>query len=190
MARSLRYSVFRRTPGRLFPVGPHAGVGRASCADQVPTPPTATASATQKNPPEVDDAIKRFQMRDFDGALKLLQEAVKKHSDLPPAQFIMAQLFAAVNQAGGMRVSLEKAVMSNPDDPQAYAALGDIALQEHRITEAALLYGKANELLKAVPKDTKRKDLVALEPRCISGLAAVAEARENWRRRRNNWKRW
>ena len=56
--------------------------------------------------------------------------------------------------------------------------LGNVALQERRVTDADLLYQKATELLKSFTSSPKRKEI--LEPQTISGLAAVAEAREQW----------
>ena len=138
---------------------------------------TAPAEATLQSP-EIKEAIDKFKTRDFDGALKLLQQAVKKNPDLPPAEVIMAQLFSQANIPGAVRSYLEKAVVESSNDPEAYVIMGDIALREHRITEAEMLYQKAQSLMAKFNESEKRKDL--LEPQILSGLAAVDEARENW----------
>jgi len=157
------------------------GVAAATHLQAEPIPagdipePTGT---TDQQIPEVVDAVTAFKDRDFDGALKLLKEAVKKHADLPPAQVIMAQLFSQVRQAAGMRSSLERAVIDAPDDPEAYVILGDFALRGRRVTEADLLYAKAAALTKGFTGSAKRKKI--LEPRIYGGLAAVAEARQDW----------
>ena len=89
----------------------------------------------------------------------------------------MAQLFAQANQAYLMRMALEKAIVSTPDDPEAYVIMGDIALQERRVTEAALLFEKAQKLLVAFQSAERKK---IMEPQILSGLASVTEAREKW----------
>jgi tetratricopeptide (TPR) repeat protein len=128
--------------------------------------------------PEVKDAVERFKVQDFAGALKLLEAAVKKHADLPPAQIIMAQLFAQASLPGGVRNALERAVIDAPGDPEAYVILGDIAVSEARVTEADLLYTKSSSLLAAFKGSEKRKGL--LQPRVLNGQARVAEARADW----------
>jgi cellulose synthase operon protein C len=128
--------------------------------------------------PEVTDAMARFKEGKFDEAVKLLQEATKKDSDMPPAQVIMAQWFAQVNIPARMRDAFEQAVMEDPADPEAYVIMGDLALRERRVAEAEMLYQKSAELVAKFDKSPKRKDL--LQPRIFSGLTTVAEARRNW----------
>jgi tetratricopeptide (TPR) repeat protein len=138
----------------------------------------APSASTTTHSQEVGDAIARFKDRDFDGALKLLKEAAKKDSNLPPAQMIMVELFAQANLPMGVRNALDRATFDSPDDPEAYIVMGDFALRERRITEAALLYQKARELASKFNKSRKRKEL--LEPRVLSGLATIEEIHENW----------
>jgi len=127
---------------------------------------------------EVEDAVALFNQRDLDGALERLEAAAKKHPDLPPAPVMMAQLFARANVAAGVRHWLERAVTDVPNDPEAYAILGNFALNEGRITEAQLLFTKAESLLANFKGSTKRKE--ALLPRVHAGLASVAEYRRDW----------
>jgi tetratricopeptide (TPR) repeat protein len=138
----------------------------------------AKASVDVKNQ-EISDAVARFKDRDFDGALKLLKEAVKKNADLPPAQVILAQLFSQANIPMGVRNALEQAVIESPDDPETYVIMADIALRERQVTVASLLYAKAASLVEKFDKSTKRKGL--LQPRVYSGLASVSEARDDFR---------
>jgi tetratricopeptide (TPR) repeat protein len=145
-----------------------------------PVPPKAeTAPATMATIPEVEEAAKEFQKRNFDGALTLLQKAVKDHVDLPPAHVIMFQWFAQSNQGPLAQMALERAVMGDPKDPEAFVIMGKIALQERRITAAELLFLKAQQLLGTFDKSLKRKEI--LEPQTISGLASVDQAREKWK---------
>ena len=65
-----------------------------------------------------------------------------------------------------------------PRNPQAYVILGSLAQENRRFTEADLLFAKANDLLATSTVNAKRKQ--AMEPQALSGLAWVAEAREDW----------
>ncbi len=141
--------------------------------------PAGTAKPAAAQNPEIAAAIARFQARDVEGALKLLAEAAKKDPDMPPAQVILAQLFSRSNLAAGTRACLEKATFETPDDPEAYLYLGDMAVREGRITEAGLLFEKADSLLNRFTKSAKRKK--AMRPMVCGGLASVAEAHGDWR---------
>ena len=148
-------------------------------AEPIPIDPAPTTTEnTGTKIPEVADAIAAFKDRDFEGALKLLQEACKKNPDLPPAQIIMAQLFSRAKQANGVRQALERAVIAHPNDPQAYILLGEVALRSGRVTEADLLFLKAASLMKGFTESAERKKI--LEPGVYAGLASVAEARADW----------
>jgi tetratricopeptide (TPR) repeat protein len=169
----------------LFALGISAALSVAGMAEPVPTTSASdTAAAPQATTPppqqipEVKQAIELFQKRDFDGALKSLETAAKGHSELPPAQVMMFQLFVAAQQPFNARMALEKAVVSNPDDPESFAILGSVAMQDRRVTDAELLYLKSKDVLASFKGSDARKKI--LEPQILSGLAAVAEARENW----------
>ncbi len=155
-----------------------AGAVSRSAAEPISGGDVAGSSPAANQSQEVTDAVAKFKQRDFDGALKLLKEAVKKNADLPPAQVIMAQLFSQANIPQGVRNALEQATNESPDDPEAYAIMGDIALRERRVTEADLLYQKAGSLVDKLAKSAKRKEM--LQPRILGGEAAVSEARQDW----------
>jgi len=138
----------------------------------------AKATDLESQPQEIKDALDRFNARDFDGALKSLQEAVKQNADFPPAQVIMAQLFAQSNIPVLARNALEQAVVESPDDPEAYLFMGEMALRERRIAEAELIFRKAESLLANFTKSEKRKKI--LQSNLYSGLAQVSESRMEW----------
>jgi Tfp pilus assembly protein PilF len=132
--------------------------------------------AADEKIPEVADAKARFMKLDFSGALDLLREAVKKNPDrLPPPQVIMFMWFGQANQGAAALASLERAVVEEPDDPQAYMILANIELQGGRVTAAGLLFEKAEALMGPFTKSPTRKK--NLEPGIYAGLAAVAESR-------------
>jgi tetratricopeptide (TPR) repeat protein len=73
---------------------------------------------------------------------------------------------------------LEQAVVDAPNDPEPYLIKGDLAFRDHRLTEARMLYQKAEELIANFSSSAKRKDL--MQPRILSGLSSIDEAQENW----------
>jgi tetratricopeptide (TPR) repeat protein len=142
--------------------------------DDLSTPPAASQEKIQ----EVVDAVELFRKQDVNGALAKLREAAQKYSKLPPAQVMLAQMYAQANQALGVRAALERAVMEDPQDPEAYVIIAGLDLQAGLVTEANLLFTKADELLKTFAKSPERKE--ALAPRVANGLSRVAEARRDW----------
>jgi tetratricopeptide (TPR) repeat protein len=153
----------------------------AKGADALPKTDTPAQS------PEITEALNLFRQRDAEGALKQLKKAVAQDPELPPASVILAQFFAAANMATGMRNALEQAVKDNPDDPQAYMVFADIAMRDRRLTEAQLLYEKANSLM---PKFNVAKRKKVLEPQVLAGLAMTSEARDDWAAARHYVEKW
>ena len=86
--------------------------------------------------PEQADAETRFNQHDFDGALKRLKDYVAKTPDAPPAEVLLARMFAQAGVAAGVRNSLEKAIVEAPTDPQAYVEMADLLLREGWTTAA------------------------------------------------------
>ncbi len=144
-------------------------------------PPGGAGDTTEKPKPqmrEIEDAIGFFQKGDINSAEKSLNEACKKNPDLPPAEILMAQMWAQAKQGQAMLLYLEKAVQNNPDDPEAYLQLGEISANQRRVAEADLCFIKAASLMKNFNKSAERKN--KLMPRIYSDLAAIAEMREDW----------
>ncbi|MFZ5833085.1 MAG: tetratricopeptide repeat protein [Planctomycetota bacterium] len=155
----------------------------APAAAAAPAAPTAPTAAIEEVP-EVKKAVELFQSRDFEGARKQLEAAVKSRPELPPAEILLTQLFA---QAGNLsanerqarvQIALEQAAHRHPTDPEAFVILGDLALRGQRVAEASLLYEKASELLEGFKGSPQRREKIA--PRVLAGQAAVEEARGEW----------
>ena len=91
-----------------------------SLAEPIADTASATSTAASASSPEMTEAFNRFNARYFEGALKLLREAAKKNPDLPPAQVMMARLFAQAKAFPMARNALEQAVVEDPNDPDAY----------------------------------------------------------------------
>jgi Tfp pilus assembly protein PilF len=147
-------------------------------AEQIPGTGSQGDAKAAAQTPEEADAIARFKQGDFDGALKRLKEVAKKNPDSPPAQVLLAQLFAQAGLATGVQKSLEQATFEEPTDPEAYIEMGNVLVRDGWVTAAELLYRRGGNLLLKFDKSAKRKE--SLMAQTYSGLSLVAEARGDW----------
>jgi tetratricopeptide (TPR) repeat protein len=136
------------------------------------------AASGEKKYPEIEEARKKLAQQDVDGALEALNAAAKAHPDLASGRVQLAHAYFAINRARDARLQLEKAVMDNPDDADAYLAMADLALRDGQWTVAALLSDKSLALAQAFKGDAeKKKDLLK---RAYSGAAYAAQSHERW----------
>ncbi len=160
------------------------------------TPPPAKAGLTQQPPAtssatidEIEKAGKAVQGGKIDEALKLLQDAVRKHPTLPPAKLMLARLLFNTRELHAQgRAYLEQAAAEQPDHPFVYLSNGDVALNEGRITDALLSCQRALELATAerwTPEQRK-----AYLSQAHKGLATVCEARRDWAGARTHLTAW
>jgi tetratricopeptide (TPR) repeat protein len=124
------------------------------------------------------DAITRIQLGKVSEAYEFCKDARKALVSLPPAEVIMARLFAAFQSPTQTRLWLERAVAEDPDDPEAFVLFGESAIREGRVTDAELLFTKALGLAEKYKGNDKRKRDITL--RALQGRAGVAERREKW----------
>jgi tetratricopeptide (TPR) repeat protein len=127
---------------------------------------------------EISGAITRFGDRDIDGCRAILERARNNNPKLPPPGVMMAMLWLNVNQLLPARAELEQTAVKFPNDPEAYLMLADLAFQDRRVTDSAVLFERATQLTTAFEENPKRKR--DFEIRCNAGTAAVAEARQQW----------
>ena len=127
---------------------------------------------------EINGAITRFGDRDIDGCRAILERARNNNAKLPPAGVMMAMLWLNVNQLLPARAELEQTTAKFPTDPEAYLMLADLAFQDRRVTDSAVLFERATLLTSTFEENPKRKR--DFEIRGHAGTAAVAEAREQW----------
>jgi len=137
---------------------------------------------------DINNAIARFRDRDIDGCRAMLERARSNNPKLPPPGMMMAVLWLGVNQLGPARAELEDTSIKFPGDPEPYLMLGDLAFQDRRITDAAVLFSKASELTAAFAENPKRKR--DFEIRCHAGSGAVAEARKQWETAQKHLESW
>ena len=137
---------------------------------------------------EIDNAITRFGDRDIDGCRAILERARNNNPKLPPPGVMMAMLWLNVNQLLPARAELEQTVAKFPSDPEPYLMLADLAFQDRRVTDSAVLFDRATQLTAAFDENPKRKR--DFEIRCHAGTAAVAEARQQWETAQKFLKSW
>src|SRR6185295_15214276 len=99
------------------------------------------------------DAVTRFTNNKFDEARDLLNDAVKKNPKLPPAEVMMGRLLS-LRQGGApaARAELEKAVVANGDDPDAYLIFAEAALAERQVAVADALLMEVKPLVEKFEK--------------------------------------
>ena len=124
------------------------------------------------------DAQTHFRARDYAGALGMLERVTSSNPDLGPAQVGMAMLYFQAGMVSETKRALKRAVVDAPDDPEAYALLGAIAMRQNELTEAKALFHTADRLLPTFNKSPKRKE--RLQPQIYNGLAMAAEAQSDW----------
>jgi len=137
---------------------------------------------------DINGAIKRFQDRDIDGCRAILERARNNNEKLPPPGVMMAMLWLSVNQLMPARAELEQTVVKFPADPEPYLMLADLAFQDRRVTDSAVLFDRANELTAAFDQNPKRQR--DFQIRSEAGTAAVAEARREWDKAFKHLKAW
>jgi len=87
-----------------------------------------------------------------------------------------------------VRGELEECVKKNPTDPEAYLMLGDQAFAEGRITDADVLFARAQQLAADFKESAARQRDCQI--RANAGEAAVAERREQWELAKNFLTAW
>jgi tetratricopeptide (TPR) repeat protein len=157
-----------------------AAVGlRLLRAAPIERPTTAKGpAATDTRPPEVLEAIKRFEGGDAEKALALLKQASEKYPILAPPRVMLGNLFISNRQKAAGLEQLELAVVESPADPEAHLIFGDIATFEGRTSDAEAQYKLGRELLASYNADAKRK--AKLTSQCELGLAKVEKMRGRW----------
>jgi tetratricopeptide (TPR) repeat protein len=154
-----------------------AGLPNRCGADPIPgeaavQPSGPDAQKTQA----IQEAAALYRQGDVEGAVKALKAARKKYPDLPPAWIVISQSATNANQR---RSALEQAAIDDPEDPQAYQILGEMALQSQMTVEAGLLFEKANAVAKASKEGSPR--IAAVRKQSMAGIGAVAMMHKDWK---------
>jgi superkiller protein 3 len=137
-----------------------------------------TEKTAQSAGKELEAAVLKIREGRVDEALGLIRAQAAQHPDWAPAQLILARLLFGANQAGPGRRALEQAAVEAPKHPEVYLTFGTMALGEGRLSDARLNFDQALSLVGSDPGDAERARGARRE--ALAGLAAVAEAREDW----------
>jgi tetratricopeptide (TPR) repeat protein len=121
-------------------------------------------------------------------ALTLIRAAVASRPSGPPVRLELARLQFAANQAAKGRRSLEQTASESPNDPRVYLMFGSLALGEGRYSDARLNGEKALALLDETKLDAGA--VRAIRREASAGLAAVAEASDDWSSARTHLLDW
>ena len=139
-------------------------------------------------PPQVILAGMFFDSGDPKSALASLREAVKKNPELRPPQVILSSMFFIVKKNAAGRAALDQAVREQPNNPDAFLVLGELALNEGRVTDATLLYDKAVLLTIAYGENKDKKTNYQI--RCYAGKDAIARQWKDWNTSKSLLTRW
>jgi tetratricopeptide (TPR) repeat protein len=139
---------------------------------------------------EVERAVKAFERGEVDACLKQLEQAVKAHPELPPAQALFARLAFQGKQTGLIRPALERAAVQAPDHPDVYLLCANLALLEGRLTDAAVHLEKASALATAPAAQWTAGQKRQFALLGHQGMALVAEGRGDWKAARQELTAW
>jgi Tfp pilus assembly protein PilF len=163
-----------------------AGLLTTATWSPVAAQPAAGVGATADK--ELEAAAVKVREGKLDEALRLLKEGGSKHPEWPPAQLIVARMLFNANQPAPGRRALEQAAAEAPDDPEVYLTLGTLALGEARISDARLNFEKVREIVRSGHWNAEKTKFLSRE--ALAGLAAVTEAREDWKTTHEHLKSW
>lgn len=135
-------------------------------------------SLSNRNYPEIENAIQRFRNGDVSGAIDYLDQAKEKYPQLPPTDVTLAKMQMLARNAQAVQFLLERAVTQHPEDPEAYIMLADQAFASQRTAEADALYHMVEPIVEDFSANEKRKR--NFEIRVLAGKASVAERRGKW----------
>jgi tetratricopeptide (TPR) repeat protein len=159
-----------------------------SASGKVAQAGTPVNKPVKENTPEIpvapevkaglEKAVAAFNASKFPDALDLLKTLYSEHPDITPPRIVLAQWFAQANLGDAVRANLEMGTEENPDDPEAYLLLGEIALRQRSLTAAELLLKQTAEKIRTYSANTNRKKL--LSSSLLRVFADLYEARQRW----------
>jgi Tfp pilus assembly protein PilF len=148
----------------------------------------ATGKAAAAAEQELDAAVRRIREGRNDEALVLIREQAAKHPEWPPAPLILARLLLGAGQAVPGRRALEQAAVEAPRHPEVYLTFGTLDLADGRLSDARLNFENARGLIGAGHWSAEQAQVYRRET--LSGLAAVAEARADWKTAQEHLNAW
>ena len=127
----------------------------------------------------VADAMVLFQRGNAAATLSMLQDSVKQHPELPPAEVMFAHLCFGSNQLKPGRDILQRGAVVASSDPEVWNMLADLQLREGHLAEAEILF-KKGALVAADFQGNPKRRLRQLS-NAHAGAALTNEQRGLWR---------
>lgn len=151
-----------------------AGQPAPAAGQPAPAPTPAAGPADEA----IRNAAREARAGRLDEALRLIREESARHPEWSPPRVILARILLSGDQAPVARRVLEQAAAELPDHPDVYLILGALALGDNRFSDARLNFEKAQALIGSGKWSDPQARSFRRE--VAAGLAAVAEAREEW----------
>ncbi len=126
---------------------------------------------------QLDPAIEAFKAGNKEAFLREYENATKQIS-LPASEVFLSRLLLEAGKAQDALATLEAYLSTKPDDPEAYIALGYLASQNGRWTDAWLQLQQAQRLIDEGKLPTARAEQVV--PGLLELRAEMAEKRKQW----------
>ena len=144
-----------------------------------PVAEAAFANAAQLVPldgrwPYLQGVIARFQDKDAQ-ARGFFERAFKLNPDYLPARIALAGALAEAGELDRARRIIDDYVADHPDEPAAYAMLGDIAMHQKRPTDAVAAFQR---VLQLDPEATALYQHLAAAHAAAGNAAAAEDARK------------
>lgn len=130
---------------------------------------------------EVDQlplAIAAFEKGDLDECERLLTQARAARAELPPAGLMLARMFLASNNTAEAQRRLDALAVTDSDEPEVYASLGELALLQGRVTDAWLEYEKSGRL--PLPSSWSEPRRLSFRRELVLKQGEVLELRGDW----------
>lgn len=119
----------------------------------------------------VEDAITAFQLGNATRVIEIFKQ-LAADSQSPPPDVLLAGLSYATNDVKTGHLLLERASRENPDNVAVYSAFARLALNQHRTTDAMVLFEKMNDLVKQ--KTLPPESLDFYQTQYLDGMIEVA----------------
>lgn len=107
--------------------------------------PGGLAGSVRKE--QIGNAIDQFLSGKIPDTLQTLKGLNAKDPETPPAEFLLAGFWFAVGESDRGIAGLEQNAVENPDYPGVYLSFAQLALNDNRISDAALNAEKTQKLV-------------------------------------------
>ena len=128
--------------------------------------------------PGISAAKENLEAGNTPEAIRQLVLAADDNLELPQAEVILAEFYFAAKSLPAAVAALDRAAQNQPEDPEPYLILGNLAFTQNRNTDAKVLFEKAATLVGSLKVPREKRDRIML--RLHAGLASVAERANEW----------